>query len=92
MHPTVKSIALVADAILDCAKRGGLVLDCFGGSGTTLLAAERTGRRAYVMELDPSYVDLCVRRFHKVTGQQAINAETGLTFADTERERLGETA
>jgi DNA modification methylase len=91
-HPTVKPVALVADAILDCTKRGGLVLDCFGGSGTTLLAAERSGRRAYVMELDPVYVDLSVRRFQKVTGQQAINAETGRTFADTERERLGETA
>lgn len=87
MHPTVKPVALVADAILDCSKRGAIVLDCFGGSGTTLIAAEQTGRRAYVMELDPAYVDVTIRRFQKLTGEHAIHAETQRSFSDTERER-----
>jgi len=90
MHPTVKPVALVADAILDCSKRGGIVLDCFGGSGTTLIGAEKTGRQGCLMELDPAYVDLTVRRFRKVTGEEAIHAETHRTFADMERERTGE--
>ena len=85
MHPTVKPVALVADAILDCSKRGGIVLDCFGGSGTTLIAAEKTGRRGCIMELDPAYVDVTIRRFQKLTGEQAIHAETLRTFSDTER-------
>ncbi len=55
MHPTVKPVALVADAILDCSRRKGIVLDAFAGSGTTLVAAERTGRRGYAIELDPHY-------------------------------------
>jgi DNA modification methylase len=89
MHPTVKPVALVADAILDCSKRGGIVMDCFGGSGTTLIAAEKTGRRAYVMELDPVYVDTAINRFEKLTGKQAIHTETGLTFAEMRLERVG---
>jgi DNA modification methylase len=63
------------------------VLDCFGGSGTTLIAAEKTGRRGYLMELDPAYVDVTVRRFQKLTGQQAIHGETGLSFNEVERKR-----
>jgi DNA modification methylase len=90
MHPTVKPVALVADAILDCSKRGGIVLDCFAGSGTTLIAAEKTGRRGYLMELDPAYVDVAVRRFQELTGERAIHAETRRTFSDTERERISE--
>jgi DNA modification methylase len=90
MHPTVKPVALVADAILDCSKRGGIVLDCFGGSGTTLIAAEKTGRRGYLMELDPAYVDVTIRRFQELTGERAIHAETRRTFSDTERERIGD--
>lgn len=77
MHPTVKPVALVADAILDCSKRGGLVLDCFAGSGTTLIAAERTGRVAAGMELDPRYADVILRRFCDVTGIEPVNASTG---------------
>jgi DNA modification methylase len=77
MHPTVKPVALVADAILDCSSRGGLVLDVFGGSGTTLIAAERTGRVAAVMELDPHYADVTLRRFCDVTGIEPVNATTG---------------
>ncbi len=79
MHPTVKPVALIADAMLDCSTRGGLVLDAFGGSGTTLIAAERCGRRAAVMELDPRYVDVALRRFCDVTGIEPINAWTGQT-------------
>ena len=79
-HPTVKPVALVADALLDCSKRGGLVLDCFGGSGTTLLAAERTGRRACVMELEPKYVDISIERFQRIAGIAARHAKTGMTY------------
>jgi DNA modification methylase len=86
----VKPVGLVADAILDCSKRGGMVLDCFGGSGTTLIAAEQTGRHACVMELDPAYVDVTLRRFRKVTGEEPVHAGTRRTFADLERERTGE--
>lgn len=68
MHPTVKPVQLVADAMLDCSTRGGLVLDAFVGSGTTLIAAERTGRRGFGLELDPRYVDLTLRRFRSFTG------------------------
>ena len=83
MHPTVKPVALVADAILDCSKRGGIVLDCFAGSGTTVIAAEKTGRRAYVMEIDPVYADTIVRRWETYTGDQAIHEKTDKTFRET---------
>lgn len=84
MHPTVKPLALVADAILDCSKRRGVVLDCFGGSGTTLLACERTGRVARIMEIDPLYVDVTIRRFRKATGKEVIHTQSGHTFSDLE--------
>jgi DNA modification methylase len=87
MHPTVKPVALVADAIMDCSRRGDIVLDCFGGSGTTLIAAEQTGRVAYLMEIDPIYVDVTIKRYLKFTGKEAIHAETGLTFQQLENER-----
>ena len=80
LHPTVKPVALVADAILDASKRGGIILDPFAGSGSTLLAAEKTGRHAYAMELDPYYVDTIIRRFQKVTGKIAVIADSGLPF------------
>jgi DNA modification methylase len=92
MHPTVKPIAMVADAILDCSKRGGIILDSFGGSGTTLIAAEKTGRRAALIELDPAYVDLTIRRFEKLTGEKVIHAETGVTFDEMETKRAEVTA
>jgi DNA modification methylase len=88
MHPTVKPTALIADAILDCSKQQGTVLDCFGGSGTTLLAAEKTGRRGYLMELDPAYVDVTIQRYQKLTGKTANHAATGITFADTQAVRV----
>jgi len=80
MHPTVKPVALVADAIRDCSKRGGLVLDPFAGSGTTILAAERARRRAAAIEIDPGYVDTAIRRWQALSGKQAFQPETGLSF------------
>lgn len=81
MHPTVKPIALVADAILDCTERGNIVIDCFLGSGTTLLACERVGRRCYGMELEPKYVDLAIQRWQTLTGEKAIHESTRQSFA-----------
>ncbi len=80
MHPTLKPVALVADAIRDCSKRNGRVLDAFAGSGTTIIAAARTGRIGYGLELDPRYVDVAVRRWMKISGEAAIHDETGLPF------------
>jgi DNA modification methylase len=87
MHPTVKPVGLVADAILDCSKRGGMVLDCFGGSGTSLIAAEKTGRSAFLLELEPVYVDVSVRRLSKLTGTKVMHAQTGRTFDELAHER-----
>lgn len=86
MHPTVKPVGLVADAILDCSHRRDIVLDTFGGSGTTLIAAERTGRIARLMELDPAYCDVIIRRWQKVTGNEAHHAKSGKTFNTIEEE------
>lgn len=80
LHPTVKPVAMVADAILDCSARGDVVLDVFLGSGTTLLAAERTGRICHGMELDPLYIDTAIRRWQQHTGGNAVHAETGQCF------------
>jgi DNA modification methylase len=79
-HPTVKPLALVVDALKDCSKRGGIVLDPFVGSGTTLLAAEKTGRVGRAIELDPHYVDAAIGRWQVLTGQAAVHVETGQTF------------
>ena len=84
MHPTVKPVGLVADAILDCSGRGGIILDPFAGSGTTLIAAERTGRRCYAMELDPIYVDVALRRFRRLMGTEPVCATTGETLTARE--------
>lgn len=82
MHPTVKPVALVGDAILDCSKPGGIIADAFLGSGTTLIAAETTRRRCVGMELDSLYVDLVIRRWQKHDGGTAVHAASGLTFAE----------
>jgi hypothetical protein len=87
MHPTVKPVALVADAMKDCSRRNGLVLDPFAGSGTVLIAAERTGRRARAMEIDPHYVDVAARRWQDYTGKAAVLAATGSTFEEISEER-----
>ena len=86
LHPTVKPVAMVADAILDCSARGDIVLDAFLGSGTTLIAAERTARRCYGLELDPGYVDTAVRRWQALTGRSAHHALSGRSFDDLARE------
>jgi DNA modification methylase len=80
LHPTPKPVRLVGDAILDCSARGELVLDNFLGSGTTLIAAERTGRRCYGMEIDPLYVDTAIRRWQAYTGDHAVHAISGKRF------------
>ena len=87
-HATVKPWSLVADAIRDCSKRGGIIVDPFGGSGTTLIAAERTGRKARLIELDPLYCDVTIRRWEKLTSNQAVLVETGQTFAEVEAARV----
>jgi DNA modification methylase len=79
-HPTVKPVALVMDAIRDCSHRGGAVLDPFGGSGTTLIAAHRTGRRGHLIEIDPLYVDATVRRWQALTGEPAVLGAQGPSF------------
>lgn len=84
LHPTVKPVALVADAILDASKRGEIVLDAFLGSGTTIIAAERTGRICYGLELDPAYVDVAIRRWEAYTGIEAIHSESGQRFRECE--------
>ncbi len=88
MHPTVKPVAMVVDAIKDCSRRSGIILDPFGGSGTTLIAAERTGRLARLIELDPFYVDLIVRRWQAFTGEMAVHGLSGQLFDDIGRARL----
>lgn len=80
LHPTVKPVALVADALLDASERGDIVLDPFLGSGTTIIAAEKTGRIGRGIELDPHYVDTAVRRWQRLTGQAAVHAATGESF------------
>jgi len=82
MHPTVKPVALIADAIRDCSRRGEVVLDCFGGSGSTLIAAEKTGRRARLIEYDPIYCDTIVRRWEQVTGKRATRASDAARFEE----------
>ncbi|GCB06760.1 DNA methyltransferase [Ralstonia sp. SET104] len=87
LHPTVKPIRLVADALLDASARGDVVLDPFLGSGTTLMACQRVGRRCRGMELDPRYVDVVIRRWQRDTGDAAIHVGTGQTFAARERRK-----
>lgn len=86
LHPTPKPAAMVADAILDCTKRGDIVIDSFLGSGTSLIAAEKVGRRCFGLELAPKYVDVAVRRWEAFTGKAAVHAHSGLTFAQAEQE------
>jgi DNA modification methylase len=87
VHPTVKPVAMVTDAIMDCSSRGDIVLDSFLGSGTTLIAAERVGRICYGIELEPQYVDATVHRWQKLTGLHAVEQGTERTFAEVQEER-----
>ncbi|KRE11350.1 DNA methylase N-4 [Bosea sp. Root381] len=86
-HPTVKPCTMVMDAIKDGSKLKGIVLDPFGGSGTTLIAAAKTKRRGYLMELDPLYVDVAIRRWEKLFKREARHAETGQSFAEMAMQR-----
>ncbi|MEM0948212.1 MAG: DNA methyltransferase [Pseudomonadota bacterium] len=85
LHPTVKPVAMIADALRDCSERADVVLDGFGGSGSTLIAAERTGRKARVVEIDPVYVDRTIRRWQAMTHDDALLVATGETFGDRTR-------
>ena len=85
MHPTVKPVQMIADAILDCSKPLDIILDPFLGSGTTLLACTRVGRRCYGMELAPAYVDTAILRWQQLTGQDAMDADTGETFTQRQQ-------
>ena len=89
MHPTVKPLALVADVLRDASHRGDLVLDAFGGAGSTLLAAELTGRKARLIEIDPRFVDVTIRRWQQETGGTALLHATGQTFEEVREARLG---
>jgi DNA modification methylase len=92
MHPTVKPVALVADALRDCSKRGDIVLDQFGGSGTTLIAAEKVGRRGRLIEYDPLYCDTIIRRWQMVTGKRAKLVSSGEYFDDLEFASMSDAA
>jgi DNA modification methylase len=89
-HPTPKPVALIADLIRDCTTRGQIVLDPFYGSGSTLIAATKTGRRAYVMDLDGGYVDLAVRRWQQWSGEKARHAQSGMSFDELCSKRSAE--
>jgi DNA modification methylase len=89
MHPTVKPVALVVDAIKDCSKQGDIVLDPFCGSGTIIVAAERTGRKARALEIDAAYVDVAIRRWEQLTGKSAT-LSTGETFEEISEQRTVE--
>jgi DNA modification methylase len=91
-HPTVKPAAMVSDALKDCTKRGDVVLDTFAGSGTTILASERVGRRAYAMELEPRYVDVAIRRWQAFTRRDAVLSASGRTFDEVVQDRSPRTA
>jgi DNA modification methylase len=89
-HPTVKPRALLEDAILDVTNRGDLIIDCFAGSGSTLLAAEAVGRRCRAIEIDGPYCDVIIRRWREMTGGEAVLESTGETFDEVYRRRAGE--
>jgi DNA modification methylase len=87
LHPTMKPTKLVADAIKDATARGDIVVDPFSGSGTTILAAEIVGRKAYALELSARYVDVAVHRWQAFTKRDAVNESTGATFDETRESR-----
>lgn len=90
MHPTVKPVAMIVDAIKDCTRRGHIVLDPFAGSGSTLIACEKSGRKARCIELEPKYCDVIVRRWQELTDKDAVHAETGKTFNETQDQHGGQ--
>jgi DNA modification methylase len=92
MHPTVKPVALVADALRDCSRRGDIVLDPFAGSGTTLIAAHSVGRTARLIEFDPLHCDTILRRYRQYTGKEPVLVRTSQAFEEIEAVRFGEEA
>src|ERR1700730_1213036 len=92
LHPTVKPVRLLPDALVDASKRGDTVLDSFLGSGSTLLACDEIGRRCFGVEIDPLYVDVAVRRWQKVTRRDAIFEDTGEIFDERAVRRAAEAA
>jgi DNA modification methylase len=82
-HPTAKPVALIADVLKDCTRRGDVVLDTFCGAGSTVLAAERVGRHARALEIEPRFVDIAIRRWQAFTGKDALHAESGVSFDET---------
>src|SRR6516225_11960927 len=91
-HPSAKPVALVADAIKDCTRRGDVVLDTFCGSGTTVLAAERVGRHARALELEPRFVDVAIQRWQAFSRKDAVHAASGLSFDELASQRAEATA
>jgi DNA modification methylase len=89
-HPTSKPVQMLADAIIDVTDPGDIILDCFGGSGSTLMAAEKTGRKARLVEIDEAYCDVVLRRWMQATGKDAILEATGQPFVEVAAERLAE--
>jgi DNA modification methylase len=85
MHPTAKPVELIERALLKSSKAGDLVVDLFGGSGSTLIACERRGRKARLMEIDPKYADVIVRRYQEYSGKPAVLEGDGRTFIAEER-------
>ena len=88
MHPTVKPVSLIEDAIKDCTHVGGGVLDIFGGSGSTLIAAENCHRRSYILEYDPCYCDVIIKRYQSYTGELAIHAKSKARFDDIAQDKI----
>jgi DNA modification methylase len=90
LHPTPKTVEMISDAILDSTEHGDRVIDCFLGSGTTVIAAERTGRICHGMELDPHHVDASIRRWQTATGLAAVDTATSKTFDELAAEAAEE--
>lgn len=87
LHPTMKPVELIERALRNSSKAGDRVVDLFGGSGSTMIACEKTGRESSLMELDPKYADVIVKRWQDFTGRQAVHEETGLSFEAEAAER-----
>jgi len=92
LHPTMKPVELVERAIKNSSKSRDIVLDLFGGSGTTLIASEKTGRQARLIELDPKFVDVIIKRWEDYTGQQAVREDDGVSFASAGSTKSSEPA
>ena len=89
VHPTQKPVELIEKGLLNSSKGGDVIHDCFGGSGSTLIACEKTNRNAYLMELDPKYCDVIVKRWEDFTGKKARLEDGGRTFGEVAEERSG---